>query len=299
MRIAHFVVYITVAVCLTVPPRSAGRPLPNLQEGGAERSFHRHFSAAYHRTNSARIGPPSVGDRAGGIRELIADKYMPHYQRWKREFLSAEIGRRQWAAYEQSAKFNLTIVVSRDFAEGAGTGEYAWDESGQLVAATITLGSRINAGYPDPVYYPVMNSLRIGGSSHAFDANILAAAKIAHEFGHLTRMAKTDPKLYQLQSRLVPTFNQIFNSNGRNPGDPRLHNLAHQMGGTPVEIWEDREYWGEANAMLYLRDRFPEDDLRCQLFHRIKRSVNLYAKDYADRFHQIARSDSSPKRCGW
>ena len=47
------------------------------------------------------------------------------------------------------------------------------------------------------------------------------------------------------------------------------------MGGTPREIWEDREYWGEANAMIYLRDRFTEENLRCPLFSRIRRSVDL------------------------
>ena len=39
--------------------------------------------------------------------------------------------------------------------------------------------------------------------------------------------------------------------------------LASQMGGTPVTIWEDREYWGETNAMLYLRDRITENGMRC------------------------------------
>jgi hypothetical protein len=70
------------------------------------------------------------------------------------------------------------------------------------------------------------------------------------------------------------------------------------MGATPVEIWEDREYWGETNAMIYLRDRFADDGFRCLLFSRIKRSLNLYAKGYEARFLNIAQSTPG-HRCGW
>lgn len=70
------------------------------------------------------------------------------------------------------------------------------------------------------------------------------------------------------------------------------------MGGTPVQIWEDREYWGEANAMLFLRDRFANQNLRCTLFHRIKETVEIYARDYADRFEQVARTDPASNSCG-
>lgn len=86
---------------------------------------------------------------------------------------------------------------------------------------------------------------------------------------------------------------------GRDLGDPRLVELARRMGGTPVEIWEDREYWGETNAMLYLRDRFAKDDSRCLLFRRIKRSVDLYARSYEEHFLNIAESTSSGRHCGW
>jgi hypothetical protein len=127
----------------------------------------------------------------------------------------------------------------------------------------------------------------------------LAATKIAHEFGHVNRTAKGDPVLYQLQVQLMPQYNRIFLSNGRDAGDPRLVELARRMGATPVEIWEDREYWGETNAMLYLRDRFADDGFRCLLFSRIKRSVDLYARGYEERFLSIAQSTPSGRRCGW
>jgi hypothetical protein len=61
------------------------------------------------------------------------------------------------------------------------------------------------------------------------------------------------------------------------------------MGGTPVEVWEDREYWGEANAMLYLRDRITKESEQRALFSRIMRTVELYSKNYAERFDQIAQ----------
>ena len=86
---------------------------------------------------------------------------------------------------------------------------------------------------------------------------------------------------------------------GRKAADPKLVEIATQMGGTPVMIWEDREYWGETNAMLFIRDRFEDDDFRCLLFSRIKRSLDLYAKGYEDRFLNIAQSTSSRRRCGW
>jgi YD repeat-containing protein len=209
------------------------------------------------------------------------------------------MGRQDWDMFANNPNFTLTIVVSRDNPEGAGTGKYKWDDSGRLVAATITLGTRINEGYPNPIYYPVMNSLTPRPASYVVSEETLAAAKIAHEFGHLTRTSKTDPALYQLQSQLMPAYNKIFLSNGRNANDPRLVELAKQMGGTPVEIWEDREYWGEANAMIYLRDRFTEENLRCPLFSRIRHSVDLYAKSYVTRFQEIAQSTPSRRMCGW
>src|ERR1041384_5535869 len=109
-------------------------------------------------------------------------------------------------------------------------------------------------------YFPVMNSLISTESYVPISGNTLAATKIAHEFGHVIRTAQVDSHLYQLQGQLIPQYNKIFLSNGRKAGDPKLEDLAQQMGGTPVTIWEDREYWGETNAMLYLRDRITSDD---------------------------------------
>jgi hypothetical protein len=144
-----------------------------------------------------------------------------------------------------------------------------------------------------------MNSLVPTESSVEIDGNTLAATKIAHEFGHVNRTSKVDPQLYQLQTQLIPQYNKIFLSNGRNARDPQLVEMAQKLGGTPVEIWEDREYWGEANAMLYLRDRFAEDNMRCMIFNRIKHRVDLYAKGYERRFEEIAQATPSNRPCGW
>jgi hypothetical protein len=65
------------------------------------------------------------------------------------------------------------------------------------------------------------------------------------------------------------------------------------MGGTPVEIWEDSEYRGEVNAMLYLRDRFTEKNSRCVLFSKIRRTVEAYSEPCAERFRQAASTEPS------
>lgn len=224
-----------------------------------------------------------------GIKEVVPDKYKERYRAWKNDFLSTEIGRRQWELYEQRPDFVLTILVSSDNHRGAGSGKYSWDETGKLTAATITLGSGINEGYPNPIYYPVMNALAPGQLSFTISGNMLAAAKIAHEFGHMERIANMDGALYKLQGRLMLAYNKLLLSNGRNTNDPRLLEMARQMGGTPVEIWEDREYWGEANAMRYLRDRIIKESDQRALFARIKQTVELYAPNYTERFEQITR----------
>lgn len=241
---------------------------------------------------------PSAGSR-GGIKEEISAKHKAQYQKWKQQFLSTEIGKEQWQKYESNTEFTLTINVSGGNSRGASTGSYEWDDSGKLVAATITLGSNLQEGYPNPIYYPVMNSLMRPESTKEIDGDVLAATKMAHEFGHLNYTANADSSRYKLQVELMPVYNKIFLSNGRKVNDPRLVELVEKMGGTPVEIWEDREYWGEANAMIFIRDKFKDNDMRCSLFNRIKQSVDLYAKNYEDRFLKIVQSAHSPNDCGW
>ena len=299
-----FVVFASLSCLLpsTLPaaPRArgaAGRNLAGPRDLRAAPPSDPAAVVAYHAPEAARAGKPAADARGGGIREVVPARFAARYGEWKAEFLSTETGRAQWARFGEDPRFTLTLVVTSENPQGGGTGGYKWDEDGKLVAATITLGSRIDEGYPNPIYFPVMNSLTPYLSARAIADDVLAAAKIAHEFGHLIRTANTDTSLYQLQSQLIPAYNKILLSNGRNTGDRRLVELAQRMGGTPVEIWEDREYWGEANAMLYLRDRFSGEELRCSLFSRIRQSVELYAKGYDERFVKVV--ESSPDRCGW
>ena len=231
---------------------------------------------------------PSPGE-GGGIKEVIPDKYKERYLEWKNEFLSTEVGRGEWEQYEHGGRLTLTITISEDDRHGAGTSKYKWDDAGELVAATITLGSRINEGYPNPIYYPVMNALLPLTESYVVSDSVLAAAKIAHEFGHVKQATSVDGGLYRLQNQLMPVYNQILLGNGRNVRDPRLVELAQRMGGTPVEIWENREYWGEVNAMLFLRERITDQGEQRALCNRVRRSVELYAKDYAGRFEQVTQ----------
>jgi YD repeat-containing protein len=235
---------------------------------------------------------------ATGIREQISTRDQARYQTWKAAFLSAEIGQNEWETYARDPRLVLTITTSSENRHGAGIGKYEWDGSGHLVAATVTLGDRLDEEYPEPIYYPVMNALKQDEFRYAISRSTLAATKIAHEFGHLNRMVGTDPAVYRLQTELVPSYNTIIRNNGWNPRDPRLLDLARRMGGTPLEIWEDREYWGEANAMLYLRDHITNGALRCSLFSYIIRNVDTYARGYRNRFAQIADSQPATGRCG-
>ena len=225
----------------------------------------------------------------GGLVENVPAKYRERYLAWKNDLLSTESGRVQWETYTSNPRFTLTVVVSEDDRHGAGTGSYKWDDAGQLVAATITLGSRIDEGYPNPIYYPVMYSLSPLSESFPVEGNVLAAAKMAHELGHVKQAASTDGELYRLQNQLMPVYNQTLLSNGRNTHDKRLTELERRMGGTPVQIWENREYWGEVNAMLYLRERFKDEVQQRALCTRVRRTVELYAKDYAERFEQVTQ----------
>lgn len=230
----------------------------------------------------------------GGIREDIPVKFRGRYDRWKSEFLATEFGRTQWNKYANNKGFLLTISVSSKKGKGAGTDKYLWDENGQFVGATITLGDELNEGYPNPIYYPVMNSLSSSETSYSISGKILAAAKISHEFGHVNQTANAKQTFMQLQNSLMPVYTSIFLKNGRNITDKKLVDLAEQMGGTPVEIWESREYWSEVNALLYLNERISKEDYHCFVFNKIRQNLETYAKEYEPRFDKQAEFSNSP-----
>ena len=260
-------------------------------------------SAAAQRTQPLQASPGlrtvSSSEDSAGIHEVIPKKYEKRYQEWKTEFLSTDIGRAQWEMYASHPRLALTITITGSNAKGAGSGKYKWNDKGELVSATITLGSDLDRGFPSSVYYPVMNALEPFESSKLIGGSVLAATKLAHEFGHVMRISSTPHTLYNLQVELVPVYNKIFLSNGHDVNDPRLVELAQKMGGNPVEIWEDREYWGEANAMLFLKDRVEKEKFHCRLFAKIKQAVEEYAKDYEQRFAEIAKEQGAIYTCGW
>lgn len=223
----------------------------------------------------------------GGIVENIPAKYQLRYQKWKTEMLATDFGRLQWEQFSNNKNFVLKISVSNKENQGAGTGDYLWNEQGELVGATISLGWKLDKGFPSPVYFPVMNSIADFNIPGEISNETLAATKFMHEFGHVSMTQKTNRLTFQLQNKLIPDYNRILLSNGYNVKDPRLVDLARQMGGTPVEIWENREYWGEANAMHYLLQRINRAEFYCSVVKKINYNVTTFAQPYKDRFVEI------------
>jgi hypothetical protein len=230
----------------------------------------------------------------GGIKLDFPDKYKERFEKWKAELLSTDFGRQQWDNYADNKQFILTITISEDVGKGAGTGKYLWDDGGRFVGATITLGDDLDKGYPSPVYYPVMNSLSLDETSYAVNPRILAATKLSHEIGHVDQTARANGSFLRLQDKLMPVYNSIFLKNGLKTSDKKLVELADQMGGTPIEIWESREYWSEVEAMAYLKERISKENFYCRVFSKIRQNVEEYARDYKDRFEKSPGFTTSP-----
>lgn len=226
--------------------------------------------------------------RDGGIREDVPKKYLERYNRWKADLLSTEFGRRQWEQYANNPSFVLTIKMDGGRGKGAGTDKFQWDSKGNFVGATITLGTQIDSGYPNPIYYPVLNSLSTDQSTYLISGRILAATKFSHELGHVAQAATANRLLLEKQSKLIPEYTSIFLKNGHNTKDEKLVELAEEIGGTPIEIWESREYWSEVTAMKFLSERIKDEDYYCFVFNKIRNNVSTYARDYVDRFEPSA-----------
>ena len=229
----------------------------------------------------------------GGIREDIPKKYRDRYEKWKAELLSTEFGRGQWEAYAENKGFVLTIKVSGDKEKGAGTDKFQWNDKGNCVGATITLGHEIDEGYPNPIYYPVLNSLSSDQSSYLISGRILAASKLSHELGHVNQTANANMAIIEKQSKLIPEYTSIFLNNGHNTRDSKLVELAQEIGGTPIEIWESREYWSEVTAMNFLKERIKDESYYCFVFKKIKNNLQTYAREYVDRFGPSSTSQCS------
>lgn len=230
-------------------------------------------------------GPKTTrSDNEFGIKEDIPKQYVSRYQKWKGELLGTQYGRDLWDKYAKNTDFRLTIRVSSSRKNGAGTDDFVWDSNGKLVAATVTLGKDLDKGFPDPVYYPVMNSLSTQAEIHSIPGDLLASTKIAHEIGHVTFTAQANSQTFQKQNRLMESYYNIFLQNGFNTRDPRLVSLEGELGSRPLVIWEDREYWSEVSALHFLAQRIEKAPFYCSVMNKIKSNLNDYASGYESRF---------------
>ena len=217
---------------------------------------------AYSRANNSSSSEAAAvidSSACANLRERIPKQYRERYDRWKAHFLSAEIGRQSWLRYACNPSFRLTIIVSdsQDMGGKIKLEDYQWIE-GRLAAATIILGHRLDRGYPNTISYPVLGSLyylNIGWDAGRPD-DILAAAKIAHEFGHVDQAAKADPARFRLQNRLSQVYASLFKSNGYDADDPALTEMAAVMGGEPTILTAQREYCAETYALRFLLTKF-------------------------------------------
>jgi hypothetical protein len=110
---------------------------------------------------------------------------------------------------------------------------------------------------------------------------MLAAGKIAHEFGHVNR-AIADNK-FQRQNQLIFANTRILLAR-HDIRDARLTELKQHLGATAVEIWADRECSAEANALLYLREKAGKGLVSPSLITRIAKNIELNAKHCARCF---------------
>lgn len=245
----------------------------------------RFLSANDYHFSDANDGPKTPRpDNVFGIKEDIPKEYLARYQKWKDELLGTQYGRDLWDKYAKKTDFLLTIRVSSSRKNGAGTDDFEWDSNGKLVAATVTLGKDLDKGFPDPVYYPVMNSLSTQADIHAIPGDLLASTKIAHEIGHVTYTSQANSQVFQKQNRLMVSYYSIFLKNGFNTRDPRLVTLESELGSRPLAIWEDREYWSEVSALHFLAQRIEKAPFYCSVMNKIKSNLNDYASGYESRF---------------
>lgn len=226
----------------------------------------------------------SVEPPSSNIRELIAPKFRKRYLKWKSDYLSTVVGLNQWNRYAHDPNFVLTVTVSTSRHEGALVDQFQWDNDHHLIAATITLGDRLDSGYPSSINYPITCSLAPGNLPPEVKGTILAATKLAHEFGHLDKFMEMDGRFYDLQNRLMLEYIRIFNSNGHNTEDPQLLDMAQQMKGTPVSIAQDRESWAEIGALLYLQERLGKT-ANLKMPDPIREAINGYRLQYPDRVY--------------
>ena len=222
-------------------------------------------------SGSEASAPDDFG-ATGNLDEQIPKRYRARYNRWKAAFLSVEFGRQLWSRYAANPAFRLTIIVSKSKGRGGDVNNYIWDK-GRLVGATISLGHQFDQGCPERTYYPVLGSLPYMRARWCDEGDdVLAAAKIAHEFGHVDDIANTDAATVQLQKALSPFYVSHFLSNGYDIDDPVLIELAGRMGGTPLAIVKEREFWADTYALRFLLGKLKAGSRR-ELLRWVQKSL--------------------------
>jgi hypothetical protein len=94
----------------------------------------------------------------------------------------------------------------------------------------------------------------------------------------------------------MDSYNSIFLKNGYNTRDERLLALATELGAKPIEIWEEREYQSEVNAMRFLLERISKEAFFCTVYYRMRRNISEHARNYQDRFEPVTLGVPSPCR---
>ena len=214
------------------------------------------------------------------IKETIPQCYKKKYEQWKAEYLSTYVGQQEWQKFDHDRNFDLTITVTKEKGRGAEVINLQWSAEGELIAATIVLGSALDSGYPGAFNYPVLCSLDPGSLSKGVPSDVLAASKLAHEFGHINNIARVGAATYNQQNDFIRQYNRIFFHNGMNAKDPRLLELLSRMGGSPVDIMRDREHEAEASSALYLKERLRTLNLNRPLSRSVGAAIELYEKIY-------------------
>ena len=192
----------------------------------------------------------------------LSEKEQKRYDDWKKKFLSTAEGQKTWAKYNDDKNFTLNLVVadrgSDNKNKGAETGDYMFDDKGNMTGATITLGNNLGGGIAGPAEdYPVSSTLE--GS----DAHTLAAAKIGHEFGHVEANRALGHLFYE-QQQVIDQYNarqdyltRTKANSAQRGSDATLNNLSQQFqrqfGASMETVGNQRELAAERSAIPVIR----------------------------------------------